>query len=236
MRIEEITFPLALGERASLYARLSLLGARVFQRDGDAHFSFLTDEEVLAVAAEESRFDYRLLYILVEFLSTHYIKFHPFRIRSASRNFRSPQVWGVIADYCALLSEKKDRKSFFSIITDQLQPAPFQLYFNPLRRPRPKESKKVLSMTADPFFRWGYFSNEPPISKELRKPRRGYAPSLQRRHYVIARLLHEKKYVSLPEYRKAVGNSVSRQTAHRDLISFPGIKRKGDRRGRRYFL
>src|SRR5262245_57653360 len=148
---EAVTLPLSLEERSSLYDRLAKLGARVFQTAKDFHFIDFSDEEILAVAAEQSRYNYRLLYVLVELLATDYAQFNPFRIRDALHLHKTPQVWGVIREYVSKVGKNPGRDHFFAILVEGLKPASPQLFFNSLRTPRPERMEKIVLRTTKEF-------------------------------------------------------------------------------------
>ncbi len=236
MNLREITFPLSEGESRSLYSRLGKLGARVFTSLSYKGFDRWNDEDVLTVAGEQSRFDYRLLYVLVEFIAQHFSSFHPFKLRKAIQQMKTPAVWGVIFEFVKKIGKDRDLQAFSSILLNGLIPAPFQMYYINLRNPNPTKLLHIIEKTPDEFLRWGFYCKEPPLLKELTLSSKPKSYSLQNRQKILKRLFKDLKQVSVSEYLKALDHSISRQQAHKDLTQFPHVKAISDRRGRRYCL
>lgn len=72
--------------------------------------------------------------------------------------------------------------------------------------------------------------------KELPAMRKPATLSKETRYRVVRRLLKERPVISVSDYLAALDGSVTRQQAHRDLVSFPRIVAMSDRRGRKYRL
>ncbi len=234
MILKDFTIPLGSGERTSVYARLAEMGARLFVPGGRPARLDLSDEEILSIAAEESRFDYRLLYVLVALITDHVERFHPFRLRTAVGCMKTPAVWGVIFEFAVKVRDDVDVRSFFSIVLREVKAASPQMFYNSPLRPNPSADGRVIATTCDEFWKWGFYGNEPPLLKELKPsgPVRTFSQESRRR--ILRQLFREKGEIGVSDYLEALNGAVTRQQAHKDLVSFPRVRKISDRRGRRY--
>lgn len=236
MKLSDIVFPLSPAESGGLYSRLAFLGARAFTTRSNQMWKTLSDEEMLAVAAQQSRFDYRLLYILVALMAEHFRSFHPFRLREAATEIRDPAVWGVVFEYARKLCPDVDLLAFSEIVLRNIPASPEQMFFNSLRTPRPEAMMLVMQRTPDEFRKWGFFCEETPILKELEPIRSPKTFSKVSRKKILQRLFFDKGEIRMSDYLSAIDHAVSRQQAYKDLVGFRGVRAISDRRGRRYSL
>lgn len=234
MKFAELTFPLSTRESHALYARLANCGARVFAERSGTLLKELSEEEVLCAAAEQSRFDYRLLYVLVALMAEHFDRFHPFRLRDAMKGVRTPAVWGVIGEFARKIQRDPNLDRFSEILEEDLQPASMQMFVSAFRAPRPEKMLAVAEKTSDEFSKWGFYSDEIPILKELKPKGKIGTYSQVTRRRILKNLFRAQRRVGVADYLEAVGHSISRQQAHKDLVSYPRVKTISDRRGRKY--
>lgn len=237
MNLAETFCPLSTSESGAVYERLARMGARVFTpRRSHGVFQDAQDGEIVALAAEQSRFDYRLLYILVAFLAESFETLHPFHLREAIKKMRTPAVWGVILGFARKLNRSSELEALSRILLSGIDPAPPQLYYMTQRLPKPNEDLKIVLKTPSEFSGWGFYSDEIPILKELAPEGAKGTFSKEARLRILKDLLIGKKRIAVSDYLEALAHAVSRQQAHKDLILFPRIKFSSDRRGRRYWI
>ena len=233
---QDLTFPLGANETVWLYKALAAKGANVFSRSSSGKTIHVPVERILAIAAEQSRFDFRLLYVLVEFFGRRLETIHPFVLRKHICAMPTPAVWGVLLEFAGKLWKGEDFRSFRDIVLRTIRPAKPQMYWLSQRRPRPEKMAKTIQATPEEFSTWGFYCDEAPLLKELYPIGRAKTFSSAKRRAMLKTLLTSQKSVSVSEYLAALDDSITRQQAHRDLTLFPNIQKLSDRRGRRYYL
>jgi hypothetical protein len=221
---------------AATYAFLGSVGGRAA---GDAsQVSLLPGaaEDRLALAMELSRFDPRLLGVVVDVIARSWRSFDPVALRAAIHRLPTPAVAGVVAGFAASLPGERDRSHFLAWLVDGLQPAPLQLYFIGIHAP----GGRLVGLAAErphvEYLRWGFLARERPFAKDAQIERRaGRYPAATRRR-ILLDLLGGGRSISLGDYLDAVERCVSRQQALADIRTIPDVVRKGHGRGTRYRL
>ena len=231
-----ITYPLSLAELSSLYFQLQQNGA-FCRGENKKHFDNLSLEEVLAIALEESRWDFRLLGILIDFFQKNFIHIKPFLLRNYIQKNKSPEVIGVIQEWVYTLNTSPDLKDFFTLLTKDLKRDDEYKLFNVGQAFILKNIQKEATSSLMQYKKWGFLCSEIPLLKEnLIAEKRLHLYSKEERMNILKELLSSYGEISLQEYLKAIKNSVTRQHARLDILSYKGIKHKGTTKGSIYSI
>ena len=232
--MKNITFPLSPKERASLYYELGKLGAFCGGEPLVRHFENLTANQLLSIACEESRFDPRLLGILIDYFSKHYRQINPFGLAKAIQKIATPQTLGVISEFAKKTHSSSDLKAFFDIVLRDIHPSPIQIYFNTQVRPRVKIITKKILYTPNEFRKWGFFSDIDPYLKEFRPKKAYWTFTSKDRQKILDDLMAQGEKFRMKDYLRALGGSITRQQAFIDLKNRKDLKKIGKNRGRVY--
>ncbi len=220
---------------AALYAALGDLGASAGGDAGALARLPRSAEERLALACEASRFDPRLLGVVVDLVGRSWRAFDPVRLRAALRAIPSPATFGVVAEFALHLPQDEDRAGFLSFLTLGLRPAAPQLFFVGLYAPGGRLMRAAADRARSEYERWGYLAREVPYPKDSPRRRlRGYSPRVRRT--ILHGLLSTGRPVRMAEYLDSVERTITRQQALVDLCAVPGLLRRGHGRGARFRL
>lgn len=226
---------LAPGEVPRLYFELARLGARAEGRNVPWHLGKLSPEETLVLAADASRQDARLLWVLVDLLARAYERFHPLLLRRAALNGRFPAALGVAFEFAKEARPSQELSDMADFVTKRLPRAGGEAFFigthalgGTLARREAEESLKE-------YKRWGYLSREVPLAKELGSSARGHLGAAERQN-VLRRVAEARESFSLSDYLDALGGRASVRQASRDLAQAPFLEKRGTTRGARYRL
>ena len=231
-----ITYPLTLNELSSLYFQLQQNGA-FCRGENKKHFDNLSLEEILAIALEESRWDFRLLGILIDFFQKNFIHSKPFLLKNYIQKNQSPSVIGVVEEWVYTLDTSSDIKDFFALLTKDLKQDDEYKLFNVGQVFILKNIQKEASNSLMQFKKWGFLCSEIPLLKEnLIRDKKLHLYSKEERMNILKELLASYGEISLKEYLKAIKHSVTRQHARLDILSYKGIKQKGTTKGSVYSL
>jgi len=230
-----VTYPLSLNELSSLYFQLQKFGAYA-RGDDTGCFNELSREEILAIAIESSRWDIRLLYIVIDFIANHFQEIRLFKLKSFVQKNPTPEVIGVIKEFSALRSHDDDLKLFFMVLIRDIKPqAQFKLFYvGGILNSETIEHESTHSLKE--YKKWGFLCTEFPFLKESTSKKKLIHYSKEERIRILEELLHTKKQISLLDYLKAIQFSVTRQHARLDLLSHPSIVTKGQTKGTTYQL
>ncbi len=215
-------------ERA--YYELQKIGARAVGHRSAWSYHPKTNEELLALCAEMSRFDPRLFGILVDYLAQNWKRVNPLLLRQAMQKFETPQAWGVMGEMISSLQPSSETVYFFEYVTRNLAPVSPQLYFINYYLPGSHLMQKAALEPLEEFFKWGFLARERPVIHGEKRISAGYWGNYARTN-ILKRLLTQNQDITLGSYLQALDHTISRQQALNDLKNFPGLKLKGKGRG-----
>lgn len=214
-----------------LYYELAGLGARAIGAKNQWPYEWREPEELLGLACEMSRYDPRLLSLLVEYFLLHWKKLNPHTLRNFSKDMATPQTLAVMLNFIAHCGEEEFL--FYEYVTKNLLPAKVQLYFYNLYLPGSKQMQRAALEPLQEFEDWGFLARERPIVHDEATGKRillgRWGP--RARQQIIRKLSGHLKQFSLYEYLKAVDHMISRQQALQDLKASPYVKSQGKGRG-----
>jgi hypothetical protein len=226
--------PLSPKERSTLYSFLGELGAYCHGDKQLNTFSSLSGSEILALACEESRFDPRLLGVLIDYFSKHYQTLNPFELARAIQKIPTPQTLGVVSEFAKKVCKDLSLKAFFQIAMGNLKPIAFQSFYNNQYRPRVITLLQENLYTPKEFRIWGFYSAMDPYLKEFRPKKFPWTFKKSDRKRILKAILKEKKMIRMKDYMQALRGAVSRQQAYLDLKKEKSLRKIGTNRGRRY--
>lgn len=227
--------PLEERELPRLYHELAALGARVEGRRVRWRFGPLAPEEVVVVAAQASRSDPRLLWVLVELLARGYDRLNPLLLRRALARARWPATLAVTFEFArrAVRSRELDEVAAF-VLTHVARAAGERFFLGTRAFAGPMARRDVEESLAE-YARWGYFSREEPLAKELGPGLHGTLRRTERLN-LLRRLAERQEAITMSDYLAALHGRGSRRQATRDLASAEFLQRVGTTRGARYRL
>ncbi len=227
--------PLPQREVPRLYHELAGLGARAEGRRVAWRFGHPAGEELLVLAAQAARQEPRLLWILVELLARRYDGFDPLKLRRALARARWPAALGVAFEFARRAARSAELDDVAAFVMARTAPAPGERFFLGTRAFGGAMARRDVEESLAEYRRWGYFSREEPLAKELGVPARGTLGPRERQN-LLRRLVERSGEVTLADYLSALRGRASRRQASRDLASAPFLVRSGATRGSRYRL
>ncbi len=187
-------------------------------------------EEKIALAAELSRYDPRLLGILVEFFLKHWRKISAQTLRHFYPQMDTPQTLGVITEFCRHASPDKELHYFMIYLQQGLKKVPFQFYFQNIYTPGGKLAKAAAERSLSEYKRWGFFAREAPTIDVHRKTTVGRWDRNTRLVF-LKKLFEKKTTLRVSDYQRALERPLSRQQALKDLQSIAQLKKGTGGRG-----
>ena len=220
---------------ARLYYELGRIGARSVGEKLRWPFGSLTPEALFTLAADWSRWDPRLLEILVQYGIEHWRDLNPQQLREKLRTMEMPQTLGVIASFIQTAkSEESELLFFWNYVVQGIEPAPSQFYFCNLHQPGSPRAERTARESLSEFKQWGFLGLERVITDSKTKKSVGTLP-VDSRLNLLRRLFKQKTSIQISDYLEALKNSISRQQALLDLKALPA-KQHGKGRSAHWML
>ncbi len=225
--------PLNEKESSRLYFELSHHGAPAEGRNTPASlFKKLSPESFWTLSILQSRYDPRLLAILIAYFSKTDPQVDPIVWKKELVRCQALPILGVISEF-VLETRKSDLLEY---ALTGAQPLPSQLFYKSLYKVAGSKMNEVISKPLWAFKKWGFLAADRPALKEDASPaRRIYHYDTDVRLNILRDLASHQKHFRQGDYLKAIHFSVSRQQALKDL-SVPWIRKKGKNRGCYYSL
>jgi hypothetical protein len=192
-------------------------------------------EELLNIAMKFSRYNIRLLYILVDYFIRNFKTLKVFYLKDILDKETSA-ILGVISEFCKIAKSHNAILDFFYVLLNDYKcDKPYELFnigdFFSLRY-----AKKCAYFSLYEYKKWHFYGIEIPIFSYYNDKIVIVAFEFKTRMNIISALLEKQKEIKLNNYLKEVNYSITRQQAYVDLISYPKIKIKGEKKGRVYYL
>lgn len=227
--------PSSEAELARLYHELGRLGARAEGRRAPWRFGAPSPEELVVLAVQAARQEPRLLWVVVELLATGYERLNPLLLRRAARRSRWPAALGVALEFARAAAGSVELDDLAAFVMAGVAPAAGERFFLGTRALGGAQSRRDVEESLAEYRRWGYFSREVPLSKELGAVTRGTLGPPERLN-LLRRLAARKGVITLADYLAALQGRTSARQARRDLARAPFLVRQGRTRGARYRL
>lgn len=209
-----------------MYYELAKIGAKATGEEGPWPYKIENPESLIALAADMSRYDPRLLSILVEYLTQHWQDFNPCLLRTLMLTMDSPQTLLVVLHFVQWEIHQPEARYFYEYLASGYHPVSTQLYFKNLYPPASHSMIRASEEPVQEFLDWGFLARERPILYDKNRKTLGHWGP-QARQNIILRLLQKKESFTLAEYLNCVDHTISRQQALTDLKSFSKIIMKG---------
>jgi hypothetical protein len=220
---------------ARIYFELSEIGARSLGKKCRWPYPKMDKYALLVLAAEMSRYDPRLLGILVEYFIDHWRDINPVKLRRLYTEMKNPEVFGVVGEFLRNTTDDKEVAPYFYHLIDGLKPAPLQFYFHGLYRVGGRLAKRAAESSLAEYKRWGFLASEQPIlGGKLKRP----IGTLDKdsRINLLRDLIEKKEVITISDYLKLLGHTISRQQALIDLNKCGFARKFGQGRGSKWKL
>jgi hypothetical protein len=222
-------------ELPRLYHELAAIGARAEGRRVPWRFGHPSPEELAVLAAQAARAEPRLLWVLVELLARGYDRFDPLKLRRALGRARWPAALGVAFEFARRAVRSREMDDVAAFVMALTAPASGERFFLGTRAFGGELARRDVEESLAEYLRWGYFSREEPLAKELGAVARGTLGPRERMN-LLRRLADRRGEVTLGDYLAALRGRASRRQASRDLAAAPFLALTGATRGARYRL
>jgi hypothetical protein len=193
------------------------------------------DVNSFALYCQWGRFDARLSEVCVEFLTHFWKQMNPIKLHDAFVCLPWPAVLGVLLEFCP--QDSTLFQMWKKTATCDFEKVDWELFFIGKRRIGGRSMFDDARFSLDEYRRWGYLSREVLVNKGGRTQERGpvfsYAP--ETRIQILKELLETHSRITTGQYWEALGKSISKRQAERDLGSSNLLKKSGRTKGR-YFV
>jgi hypothetical protein len=227
--------PLRERELPRLYHELAALGARAEGRPIRWRFGTPSAEEVVVLASQAARQDPRLLWVLVELLARGYDRLDPLRLRRALARARWPSALAVAFEFAQRAARSSELGEVAAFVLAHVAPAGGERFFLGTRAFAGELARRDVEESLSEYTRWGWYSREEPMAKELGGGLHGTL-ARQERMNLLRRLAGRPGGLALRDYLEALRGRASRRQATRDLTTADFLRRSGTTRGARYRL
>jgi hypothetical protein len=190
---------------------------------------------VVALAAQASRYDPRLLWVVTELLARHYDRLDPLRLRRALSDARWPAALGVAFAFARKVAPSPELADVADFVMKRVPRASDERYFLGTRSFGGAQARRDAEESLEEYRRWGFLSREEPVAKELS----GAAVATlgpDARLNVLRRLVERQGTITLADYLAALRGRASARQARRDLARAPFLRKEGSTRGTRYSM
>ncbi len=227
--------PLQERELPRLYLELAALGARAEGRPVSWRFGKPSPEELVVLASQAARQDPRLLWVLVEFLARGYDRLDPLRLRRVLARSRWPSALAVAFEFSRRAARSSELDEVAAFVLSRVAPAGGERFFLGTRAFAGELARRDVEESLAEYTRWGWFSREEPLAKELGGGVHGTL-ARQERMNLLRRLAGRPGGLALRDYLEALRGRASRRQATRDLSTASFLRQSGTTRGARYRL
>lgn len=225
--------PLNLNEAARLYWELARRGAFCNGEKKPWAYKSLSDEELLVLAILQSRYDPRLMAVLVDYFHDPRL-LEPVRFKKLLREHQALSLAAVIGDLILSRKVSDEVRDFFQFLRAGARPVPTQLYYRGLYPIGGRKMGQAVDRPLWAFKKWGFLAADPPVLKE-RKPAKGtYLFDLPSRLALLRELSRGRERFRLKDYLEKIDFSVSRQQALKDIKGAPWLRKRGQGKGTYY--
>lgn len=227
--------PLDEAELPRLYSELAALGARAEGRPVRWRFGHPSAEELVVLAAQAARQEPRVLWVLVELLARGYDRLDPLKLRRALAGARWPAALGVALEFARRAAPSIELDDLAAFVLARTAPARGERFFLGTRAFGGALARRDVEESLAEYTRWGYFSREEPLAKELGSGLHGSLARPERLN-LLRRIAARRGRITIGDYLAALGGRASRRQASRDLATAPFLRRTGATRGASYRL
>lgn len=183
-------------------------------------------------ACDATRFDPRLLEVVVNHFGRELLTLNPLQLRLQMQHMQTPQTIGVVMEFIKLMRSDDLTRDIATFVTKSLAEVPLQLYYVGIyTKPMSASILKATQMPLQEFSRWGFLAHEGVVFKNdfTRKTLGTFA--LTSRMQIIQHLAQSQTQFSIGDYLAALQYQISRQQAFLDLKKCGFVKLIGTNKG-----
>jgi len=218
-----------------MYYELAQEGASCSGEKYSWPYRLKSREEKLILAADMTRWDPRLLGILIEFLLKNWERLQPQILRQYYSQMKTPQTMAVVAEFCRAATAKKEIQYYCEYLQKGLRKVPDQFYFKGHYAPGGKLGQAAADKSIKEYKKWGFMARETPTIDVYSKKTVGRVDAAGRLN-LLRDLFKTNSELSLGDYLRALKNGISRQQALADLKKIAQLKKGTQGRGARWTL
>lgn len=211
-----------------MYYELARIGASCAGEKIDWPYEPENTEGLIALACDMSRFDPRLLGILVDYLSKHWAEINPAKLRQFYAKMKTRETVAVVGEFLLSNAKTKELQYFVSYLSAGLRPVEMQFYFHNLYAIGGGLAERATEEGLYEYKKWGFLACERPGAV-------GSFDTASRKN-ILRRLFEKKGEISLKDYLNALKFSISRQQALLDIRSSGLAAPDGRGRGAKWKL
>ncbi|MBU0504766.1 hypothetical protein KJ708_02140 [bacterium] len=226
--------PPTLKHLSRMYYELAQLGARAIGEKEEWPYDYALKEELLILGSQMSRYDPRLLSILVEYFYRNWKRINPLELKILLKQANTPQTVCVILNFLTRTHDK-EYLDYYEYITKEYKPVPHQLYFIDLYSPGSNNMKQASKKSLSEYYEWGFLARERPIIHKAQRMSLGHWGPESRKN-IIQDLAHNNINFTISDYLKKIDNTITRQQALIDLKNTSNIELKGRKKGSHWVL
>jgi hypothetical protein len=226
--------PPTLKHLSRMYYELAQLGARAIGEKDDWPYCYATKEDLLILGSQMSRYDPRLLSILVEYFYRNWKSINPLELKILLKQANTPQTVCVILNFLTRTHDK-EYLDYYEYITKEFSPVPHQLYFIDLYFPGSNNMKQASKTSLSEYYEWGFLARERPIIYNAQRISLGHWGPESRKN-IIQDLAKKNTSFTISDYLKKIDNTITRQQALIDLKNTSNIELKGRKKGSHWVL
>ncbi len=220
-------------ELARVYWELASLGAASGGARRAWKYSPASREELLALACEMSRYDARLLSVLVAWLSKSWSEFNPLEVRRTMGRMSNPRALCVVVSFVRSASRDRELRHFVDYVCAGWgRNEAVERFFFDADRPQSRLAERRLGSSLVEYSRWGFIGTERPQSDVFEKLTVGRYDRATRLD-ILRRLAQRRGEVALSEYRAEIDDAISRAQSVADAHA-AGLLQRGEKRGSRW--
>ncbi|MDO8494416.1 MAG: hypothetical protein Q7S68_03675 [Deltaproteobacteria bacterium] len=213
-----------------LYYELEKIGARSVGEKKAWPYRITGKEELFCLAADWSRWDPRLLEILVQYAHDRWEDLLPQKLRRIMKKMRTPETVAVITSFVqSRSSEAEELMAFWNYVTNGLQPVEPQFYFFDLYTPGSSFAEQTAKESLLEFKEWGFLGKQRIVIDTKTRETAGTWDQAARQN-ILKRLFIKEGQLQISDYLEEINYSISRQQALLDLKALKAIP-KGEGRG-----
>lgn len=223
--------PLNARETARLYWELSRRGAYLTGERFSWKYENLSEEELTTLAILQTRYDPRLMAVMIDYLSVPHPGWNPVLFKETLRQREGLPLAAVIGEFVLESAPLEEVKDLFWFLQAGVSPVPNQLFYRGLYPVGARKMEEAISRPIWAFKKWGFLAADPPFLKDRVVRRRCYLFDQDSRRNLLFEMAKKKKRFRLRDYLQEIHFSISRQQALRDLS---WLRRRGKGKGTLY--
>ena len=228
--------PLSESESARLYWELAQLGAFCTGKQEPWPYQNLGQEALMSLALAQTRYDPRLLEILVDFFRHGKLELNPIHFKQELKKLNALQIACAVGEFVLDSEAPEAQHDLFRFLMTGTRPMPTQLFYKNLYPIAGTQMESAITTPLWALKKWGFLASDPPLLKDHPWAKRVYLFDLASRLALLRSLAQRQKHFSLKDYLKTIRFSISRQQALKDLSCLRNLVKQRRTKGMVYSL